>query len=148
MYPHRNVSDKHERLIKKDHKIRAEIEPTSSDNRSAILRIKRSDPLLNWRVSTYVSNELLLLKFSWCPLEGESSNHDAFRPCLRVSPDGNGSVSVQDDLEITNKIDNLFKYEKFIKEWFAMIYVFTWVVRRATVLRFDIAWGSAQIFLT
>ncbi len=26
------------------------------------------------------------------------------------------SVSVQDDPEITNKIDNLFKYEKFIKE--------------------------------
>ncbi len=26
------------------------------------------------------------------------------------------SRSVQDDSEITNKIDNLFKYERFIKE--------------------------------
>jgi hypothetical protein len=29
--------NKHERLVKKDHKIRAGIEPTSSDNRSAVL---------------------------------------------------------------------------------------------------------------
>ncbi len=32
-----------------------------------------------------------------------------FQPCLRVSTDGNYSVSVQDDLEITNKIDNLLR---------------------------------------
>ncbi len=37
LHPHEYVFDKHERLIKKVHKIRAGIEPTSSDNRSAIL---------------------------------------------------------------------------------------------------------------